>query len=130
MQAFAKYSEFVAPWIWLQWIPQLLTSLARPEGQTVKGVLAKVAKQYPQSIYYTIRAFLIDKRETRAPVNTQAAAAALAAAQQAQAQAQAAVRKATAAAAAAAAAAAGAPGASAAGALPLCVRAGRRASCD
>jgi transformation/transcription domain-associated protein len=36
LQAFAKYSEFVPPWIWLMWIPQLLTSLARLEGHTVK----------------------------------------------------------------------------------------------
>jgi hypothetical protein len=31
LKAFRLFADFVAPWIWLLWIPQMLTSLARPE---------------------------------------------------------------------------------------------------
>ncbi|GAB5370731.1 hypothetical protein AAMO2058_001518200 [Amorphochlora amoebiformis] len=64
-QAFTRYTEHLPPWIWLLWIPQLLSSLARPEGIAVKNILCKIARQYPQALYYTVRAYLIEKREIR-----------------------------------------------------------------
>ena len=64
-KAFLRYTEHIPAWVWLLWIPQLLSSLARPEGQAVKNILRKIAKQYPQALYYTVRAYLIEKRELR-----------------------------------------------------------------
>eukprot|EP00466_Bigelowiella_natans_P000476 jgi/Bigna1/33130/e_gw1.1.3.1 len=64
-QAFKRYTEHLPSWIWLLWIPQLLSSLARPEGLAVKNILCKIAQQYPQALYYTVRAYLIEKREIR-----------------------------------------------------------------
>lgn len=38
------------PWIWFMWIPQLLTSLTRPEVQRVKPILKQLAEVRAQ--YY------------------------------------------------------------------------------
>jgi FAT domain len=38
-------------WVWLPWLPQLLTSLYRPEGRVIKRILANVARAYPQAVY-------------------------------------------------------------------------------
>eukprot|EP00457_Paulinella_chromatophora_P000070 gb/GEZN01000070.1/.p1 GENE.gb/GEZN01000070.1/~~gb/GEZN01000070.1/.p1 ORF type:complete len:2436 (+),score=418.65 gb/GEZN01000070.1/:121-7308(+) len=64
-RAFANFADSVPSWIWLLWTPQLLTSLARPEGPIVKLILCKIARIYPQSLYYTVRAHLIEQREVR-----------------------------------------------------------------
>ena len=44
---------------------QLLSSLARCEGNATKNILCKIAASYPQALYYTVRAFLIERRELR-----------------------------------------------------------------
>lgn len=51
------------PWVWLPWIPQLLTGLCRPEGRAIKNILAKVVKAYPQAVYYSLRAFYLERRD-------------------------------------------------------------------
>ncbi|CEP01214.1 hypothetical protein PBRA_001820 [Plasmodiophora brassicae] len=57
-------SLFLLPlWAWLLWLPQLLTCLARPEGPSMKSILQRIARIYPQSLHYTVRAFLFEKRE-------------------------------------------------------------------
>lgn len=65
VKAFARFADHIPLWVWLMWIPQLLSSLARPEGYTVKALLAKIARGYPQSLYYTMRAYLIEQRDVR-----------------------------------------------------------------
>lgn len=42
LQAFARYAELVPIWVWLLWIPQLISSLPRVEGQTAKAILFRV----------------------------------------------------------------------------------------
>jgi hypothetical protein len=32
------------PWVWFAWIPQLLTSLTRPEARRVKPILRQLAE--------------------------------------------------------------------------------------
>ena len=44
---------------------KLLSSLIRVEGNLVKKILFKIAKFYPQAIYYTLRAFLVEKRHLK-----------------------------------------------------------------
>jgi transformation/transcription domain-associated protein len=78
--AFETHSKHLPPWIWLVWIPQLLTSLARPEARVLvprereppksntpnpmyPGLMRTLAAKYPQALYYTMRAFLLEKRE-------------------------------------------------------------------
>ena len=51
------------PWVWLPWIPQLLTSLYRKEGRTVKAIFARLVKSYPQAVYYPLRTFYLERRD-------------------------------------------------------------------
>ena len=65
-RAFARFHEHIPVWIWLMWIPQLLTALTRAEGQSAKAILSKIARTYPQALYYTVRCYLIERRESNA----------------------------------------------------------------
>ncbi|KAL3936676.1 MAG: hypothetical protein SGBAC_008060 [Bacillariaceae sp.] len=51
------------PWVWLPWIPQLLTGLCRIEGRSIKAVMSRVVKAYPQAVYYSLRAFYLERRD-------------------------------------------------------------------
>ena len=64
-KAFSRFADGVPLWIWLTWIPQLLTSLSRPESPVVKQILAKLSRTYPQATYYQIRAYVHDLKEQR-----------------------------------------------------------------
>lgn len=55
MQAIDKYFAGINPNHWLPWIPQLLTCLARREGQYILNLLCSVGKAYPQAVYFPIR---------------------------------------------------------------------------
>lgn len=46
------------------WIPQLLTSLTRPEANRVRPILRQLAEAHPQSIYYSLRTFVLSLRES------------------------------------------------------------------
>lgn len=50
-------------WVWLPWIPQLLTSLYRTEARAVKSVLSRIGKMYPQALYYHLRSFYLERRD-------------------------------------------------------------------
>jgi transformation/transcription domain-associated protein len=50
-------------WVWLPWVPQLLTGLCRLEGRVMKALLARVVKAYPQAAYYSLRAFYLERRD-------------------------------------------------------------------
>eukprot|EP00980_Cylindrotheca_fusiformis_P015838 scaffold4637_cov128-Cylindrotheca_fusiformis.AAC.9 len=51
------------PWVWLPWIPQLLTGLCRVEGRAIKAILSCLVKAYPQAVYYSLRAFYLERRD-------------------------------------------------------------------
>lgn len=55
VRIFEKYSVNLPPWIWIQWIPQLLASLSRPEGSVLKEILINLANVYTQPLFYYIR---------------------------------------------------------------------------
>lgn len=59
----AQYCESVPTWLWTFWIPQLLSCLSRNEERPVKKILQRLALQYPQALYYTLRAFVLERRE-------------------------------------------------------------------
>jgi transformation/transcription domain-associated protein len=50
-------------WVWLPWVPQLLTGLCRLEGKALKALLTRVVKAYPQAAYYSLRAFYLERRD-------------------------------------------------------------------
>ncbi|CAM9687794.1 unnamed protein product, partial [Hapterophycus canaliculatus] len=57
------YGRTLPEWVWIPWIPQLLTSLTRREAQYVTTLVKALSQRYPQSVYYTMRAFLLERRE-------------------------------------------------------------------
>ena len=61
-------------WVWLPWIPQLLTSLYRKEGRTVKAIFSRLVKSYPQAVYYALRTFYLERRDVDRGKATSAAA--------------------------------------------------------
>ena len=51
--------------VWAVWIPQLLAGLGRVgEGDVFKAVLAGLGREHPQALYYPLRAFVLEKRES------------------------------------------------------------------
>lgn len=66
IQSFENFASRLPLWVWLLWVPQLLSSLARFEGEQVYNLLREVSRFYPQAVYYTVRAFLIEKRDLHA----------------------------------------------------------------
>jgi hypothetical protein len=60
-------------WVWLPWIPQLLTGLYRNEGKATKAILNGLVKSYPQALYFPLRAFYLERRDVernRGPLAT------------------------------------------------------------
>ena len=62
-ETFQNYGDRMPLWIWCVWIPQLLTALIRDEASKVRSILLHISTVYPQALYYTLRAFLLEKRE-------------------------------------------------------------------
>jgi phosphatidylinositol kinase/protein kinase (PI-3 family) len=58
-KSFEKYNDFVAPGVWLPWIPQLISGLSRPEQLLCKNVLLRLVKAFPQAVYYGLRSFIV-----------------------------------------------------------------------
>ncbi|KAI9712347.1 MAG: hypothetical protein M1820_001560 [Bogoriella megaspora] len=54
-KAFDAYKGETPVWYWITFIPQLLIGLSRKEAPFLKGVLVKLAKNYPQALYFQLR---------------------------------------------------------------------------
>ena len=54
-RSFEEYKGETPVWYWITFIPQLLIGLSRPEARLLKGVLLKMAKTYPQALYFQLR---------------------------------------------------------------------------
>ncbi|EER27620.1 Phosphatidylinositol 3- and 4-kinase family protein [Coccidioides posadasii C735 delta SOWgp] len=53
--AFENFKGDTPVWYWITFIPQLLTSLSHREARLCKAVLGKIAKLYPQSLFFLLR---------------------------------------------------------------------------
>ena len=42
-------------WVWLPWVPQLMTSLQRPEVAVARRILSAAAGAFPQQLYWHVR---------------------------------------------------------------------------
>ncbi|KAG5177723.1 hypothetical protein JKP88DRAFT_189050 [Tribonema minus] len=62
-RALETYGANLPELVWVPWIPQLLSSLTRPEAPQVKSLLKKIISKFPQAIYYSMRAFVLERRE-------------------------------------------------------------------
>ena len=54
-KTFENYKGETPVWYWITFIPQLLVSMSKPEARIVRTILMKLAKQYPQALYYHLR---------------------------------------------------------------------------
>ncbi|KAI9827707.1 MAG: hypothetical protein M1819_006908 [Sarea resinae] len=54
-QAFENFKGETPVWYWITFIPQLLTSLSHREARLSRAVLIKIAKIYPQALYFLLR---------------------------------------------------------------------------
>jgi len=54
-RAFEEFKGETPVWYWITFIPQLLTSLSRREARLSRAVLVKIAKIYPQALYFLLR---------------------------------------------------------------------------
>ncbi|WEW56189.1 transcription-associated protein 1 [Emydomyces testavorans] len=53
--SFESFKGDTPVWYWITFIPQLLTSLSHREARLCKAVLGKIAKLYPQSLFFLLR---------------------------------------------------------------------------
>lgn len=53
--AFETYKGETPVWYWITFIPQLLTGLGHKEADKAHAILAKIAKSYPQALYFHLR---------------------------------------------------------------------------
>lgn len=53
--AFEGFKGDTPVWYWITFIPQLLTGLSHREARLCKAVLGKIAKLYPQSLFFLLR---------------------------------------------------------------------------
>ncbi|KAL6722004.1 transcription-associated protein 1 [Lecanora helva] len=54
-KAFEEFKGETPIWYWITFIPQLLTSLNYQEAALTRNVLIKIAKVYPQSLFFLLR---------------------------------------------------------------------------
>jgi transformation/transcription domain-associated protein len=54
-KAFEDFKGETPVWYWITFIPQLLTSLSHREGRLTKTILVKIAKVFPQALYFLLR---------------------------------------------------------------------------
>jgi transformation/transcription domain-associated protein len=54
-ETFDAYKGETPVWYWITFIPQLLTGLGHKEAAKAHGILAKIAKSYPQALYFQLR---------------------------------------------------------------------------
>lgn len=54
-EAFEAYKGDTPVWYWITYLPQLLTALSHKEARLCRAILIKVAKVYPQALYFLLR---------------------------------------------------------------------------
>ncbi|KAL8839523.1 MAG: hypothetical protein Q9176_004384 [Flavoplaca citrina] len=54
-QAFEDFKGDTPVWYWITFIPQLLTSLSHREAKLSRSILVKIAKSYPQALFFLLR---------------------------------------------------------------------------
>ena len=60
---FDSHVEDTLMWSWIVWIPQLLSLLDCRSSKHVLGILKGLANMFPQAIYYSLRAYLLERKD-------------------------------------------------------------------
>lgn len=56
-------SAVLPSWVWLPWIPQILSNLCRIEARAMKAIIVGISKDHPQAMYYALRSFYLDRQD-------------------------------------------------------------------
>ena len=64
-KTFEDYKGDIPIWYWITFIPQLISGLSRQEAKIARTVLVKLAKGYPQALYYHLRTSREDFQQLR-----------------------------------------------------------------
>lgn len=62
-RAVAQKAADLPGWIWLPWIPQLMTSLQRPEVAVARRILSAAAGSFPQQLYWHVRPSMLAMKD-------------------------------------------------------------------
>ncbi|KAL4854024.1 Transcription-associated protein 1 [Chlorella vulgaris] len=62
-RAIAQKAVDLPGWIWLPWIPQLMTSLQRPEVAVSRRILSAAASSFPQQMYWHVRPSMLAMKD-------------------------------------------------------------------
>ena len=62
-RAVAQKAADLPGWIWLPWIPQLMTSLQRPEVAVARRILSAAASSFPQQLYWHVRPSMLAMKD-------------------------------------------------------------------
>jgi phosphatidylinositol kinase/protein kinase (PI-3 family) len=60
---FCEHIEGLPTWIWLIWIPQLLSGLDRPEALAMQNVLKKICTHYPHAVFFPLRSWIAERKQ-------------------------------------------------------------------
>ena len=60
-----KFLNEIPTWLWLPWIPQLISGLSKGEAQVAVRVLLRIVKEFPQALYYPLRAEILEQQKQR-----------------------------------------------------------------
>lgn len=74
-KTFEDFKGDTPVWYWSSFIPQLLLSLSRQEAPVARTILTKLAKQYPQALYFQLRTNREDMQAIKRMQETKDAAA-------------------------------------------------------
>lgn len=61
----ATFLNEIPTWLWLPWIPQLISSLHKGEAAVAVRILLRVVKEFPQALYYPLRAEILEQQKQR-----------------------------------------------------------------
>lgn len=68
-RVFDTYTAEFPAWNWIPFIPQLLGSLSKREGPQARFILSKIAKHFPQALYFPLRTANEEYKSTQQQTN-------------------------------------------------------------
>ena len=64
-QLLVKEVSNLPSWLWISWIPQLISGLYLKEAEYLCNILERIAIDYPQSLYYPLQRFIAELNQER-----------------------------------------------------------------
>lgn len=67
----SKLIPDIPVWMWLPWTNQLILMLGRTEACFIRSILVRLAQEYPQAVFFPIRAFMEERKPIDGPEKIQ-----------------------------------------------------------